>query len=113
MNCIFCEIAAGNIPATVLWETDSVIAIRDVSPQAPVHVLILPKKHIANVLELEGTEPDLLTNLLNAFKTVAQMQKVEGTGFRIVTNVGNDGGQSVNHLHFHLLGGREMTWPPG
>ncbi len=113
MTCIFCEIAAGKIPAQVIVDTETVLAFRDVSPQAPVHVLVVPKKHVENVLDLERTDPDLIIQLLNAFKTVVQIENIESSGFRIVTNTGDDGGQSVNHLHFHILGGRHMTWPPG
>ena len=106
MDCLFCKIIAGDIPSTKVYEDDSVLAIRDVNPQAPVHVLIMPKKHMANILECDG---ETMTALLGAVQTVAKEEGVAEDGFRIVSNCGKNGAQSVNHLHIHLLGGRKLS----
>ncbi|MDB5077037.1 MAG: hypothetical protein JWO42_3216 [Chloroflexi bacterium] len=110
-TCIFCRIARGEIPAERVLETDNVIAIRDVNPQAPVHVLVLPKTHVAGMLELPAE--DVTWNRL--IGTVQEVVRVEGlvNGFRVVVNQGSDGGQTVPHLHLHVLGGRTLQWPPG
>ncbi|MDB5060022.1 MAG: apaH [Chloroflexi bacterium] len=110
-TCIFCRIVRGEIPAERVLETDNVIAIRDVNPQAPVHVLVLPKTHVAGLLELPAE--DVTWNRL--IGTVQEVVRVEGlvNGFRMVVNQGSDGGQTVPHLHLHVLGGRALHWPPG
>jgi histidine triad (HIT) family protein len=111
-DCLFCRIVAGEVPATKLHEDDLVIAIRDISPKAPTHVLVLPVAHIASAADLTDDDAPLLGRL---FSVVARLARNEGLvgGWRLVTNVGPDGGQSVDHLHLHLLGGRRMSWPPG
>jgi histidine triad (HIT) family protein len=111
-DCLFCRIVAGEIPATVVHETDRVLAFRDISPQAPVHVVAVPKEHHADVSALTAVDPDLAGELL---ATVARIAADEGLdhGFRIVLNSGADGGQTVFHVHAHLLGGRGLGWPPG
>ncbi len=111
-DCLFCRIVAGEVPATKLHEDDLVIAIRDISPQAPTHVLVLPVAHIASAAELTEADAPLLGRL---FSVATALARNEGLirGWRLVTNVGVDGGQSVDHLHLHLLGGRRMNWPPG
>ena len=111
-DCLFCRIVAGEVPATRLHEDDLVIAIRDINPQAPTHVLVLPVAHIASAADLTDDDGPLLGRL---FAVAARLARDEGLvgGWRLVTNVGPDGGQSVDHLHLHLLGGRRMTWPPG
>jgi len=111
-DCLFCRIAAGEIPADIVAEGDSWLAFRDIQPQAPVHVLIIPRTHVASAAEL-GTEPALAGDLLQAVAVVARQEGLGEEGFRVVTNVGERAGQSVMHLHFHLLGGRRMHWPPG
>ncbi|HBN07777.1 MAG TPA: histidine triad nucleotide-binding protein [Cyanobacteria bacterium UBA8530] len=111
MNCLFCKIARGEIPAARLYEDDQVVAFSDLNPQAPVHVLIVPRIHLDSLLALD--DPALALAMLNAAKTVAREKGIDETGFRLLTNVGEDGGQSVPHLHWHLLGGRRMEWPPG
>jgi len=110
-DCIFCKIVSGQIPSQRVYEDDQVLAIRDINPQAPVHVLILPKQHIVSVLEL--TDSRLLGRMTVAAVHVAKREGIAERGFRLVTNTGPDGGQAVPHLHFHLLGGRKMEWPPG
>ena len=111
-DCLFCRIVAGEIPATRLHDDDLVIAIRDRDPKAPTHVLLLPVAHIASAADLRDEDGPLLARL---FAVAASIARQEGLadGWRLVSNVGRDGGQSVDHLHVHLLGGRAMTWPPG
>ena len=111
-DCLFCRIVAGEVPATKLHEDDLVIAIRDISPKAPTHVLVLPVAHIASAADLTDDDGPLLGRLFSMAATIARNEGLVG-GWRLVTNVGPDGGQSVDHLHLHLLGGRRMTWPPG
>ena len=111
-DCLFCRIVAGEIPSARLHEDDLVIAIRDINPQAPTHVLVLPKAHIASAADLTDADGALLGRLFEVAATLARQEGLGG-GWRLVTNVGDDGGQTVDHLHVHLLGGRPMTWPPG
>ena len=112
-DCIFCAIGAHELPATFVREDDEVLAIRDVNPQAPVHVLILPREHIELVAELTPAQDSLWGRMLHVAQAIAQDQGIDETGFRLVVNTGKQGGQTVDHLHLHLLGGRQMTWPPG
>ena len=112
-DCIFCRIAQGEIPAQRVDETERVLAFRDIQPQAPTHLLLIPKQHVAgSAAELDAGHAELLGEL---FMLAARLAEREGLtqGWRLVTNVGQDAGQSVHHLHFHLLGGRSMRWPPG
>ena len=111
-ECLFCRIADGEIPADIVAEGDSWMAFRDIQPQAPVHVLVIPRAHVDSAAELEA-EPALAGDLLKAVAAVARQEGLVEEGFRVVTNVGERAGQSVMHLHFHLLGGRRMHWPPG
>lgn len=106
MDCLFCKIIAGEIPCTKVYEDEKTFAFRDINPQAPTHVLILPKKHMKNVLECDS---ETAVALLHAVKEVARLEKVEEDGFRIVSNCGENGAQSVPHLHVHLLGGRRLS----
>jgi histidine triad (HIT) family protein len=111
-DCLFCAIANGDIPAAIVSESDQVVVFRDVSPQAPVHVLAIPRKHVANVGDLAAEDPTLAIELLAAATQAAKdLGLVDG--YRVVFNTGQDGGQSVNHVHAHVLGGRQLTWPPG
>ena len=113
-DCIFCKIAQGEIPSTKVYEDDQVLAFRDLDPQAPEHVLVIPKKHIASVLEFTEQDRELAAHILTVVvPKIARELGVDTGGFRLVTNTGADGGQTVGHLHFHLLGGRSLTWPPG
>jgi len=111
-DCLFCRIGAGEIPATKVHEDEVVIAIRDINPQAPTHVLLMPRQHVASAADLSEADAPLLGRL---FTVAAELARAEGleAGWRLVANVGADGGQTVDHLHLHLLGGRQMHWPPG
>jgi histidine triad (HIT) family protein len=111
-NCLFCKIAAGVIPADIIAENEVALAFRDIDPKAPTHALVIPKIHFADVDELTASDPDLAGKLLALASEVARLEGL-GTGYRIVTNIGEDAGQSVAHVHFHVLGGRSLTWPPG
>ena len=111
-NCIFCRIAAKEIPAEVVLDRDDVLAFRDINPQAPTHVLVIPKDHLASLEALADEHGELIASLVRATNDVARQQGV-AAGFRVVTNIGADAGQSVGHLHLHVLGGRRMHWPPG
>ena len=113
-DCIFCKIAKKEIPSTVVYEDDQVVAFKDLEPQAPVHVLVIPKKHIASVAALQAEDKELAGHILcQVIPAIAREQGIANSGFRVVANTGAEGGQTVNHLHFHLLGGRSMQWPPG
>jgi histidine triad (HIT) family protein len=112
-SCIFCRIAAREVPADILRESERVMAFRDISPQAPTHILLIPKQHVESVAELHDGHAETLADLMQAATHLANTEGVAETGWRLVTNVGADAGQDVFHLHFHLLGGRPMTWPPG
>jgi len=112
-DCLFCRIAAGEIPARVAYEDNDVFAFHDVSPQAPTHVLIIPRRHIRSAAELSAEDGPLLGGMLAAATRIAEQEGVAGSGYRLVTNVGKAAGQSVDHLHVHLLGGRSLSWPPG
>jgi histidine triad (HIT) family protein len=111
-DCLFCRIVAGEIPADVVLETEHVLAFRDVAPVAPTHVLVVPREHHADVAALADADPGLLTQVMQAAVGVARQEGLDG-GFRLVANTGDDGGQSVHHLHVHVLGGRGLGWPPG
>lgn len=112
-DCIFCKIAAGEIPAATVYEDDHLLAFRDINPQAPVHVLIIPKRHIATLNDLTPEDGELLGRLYLAAKRVAAEQGVADSGYRTLINCNRDGGQDVFHIHLHLLAGRRMQWPPG
>jgi histidine triad (HIT) family protein len=111
-DCLFCRMASGEIPVAKLHDDELVFAIRDINPQAPTHILVLPTAHIASAAELGEGDADLLARLFTVAGELARADGLDG-GWRLVSNVGDDGGQTVGHLHFHLLGGRRMTWPPG
>lgn len=111
-NCLFCKIASKEIDTIVLHEDEDIMAFHDIEPQAPVHILIIPKAHIASAQELGEKDAKMLGKIFALAADLADKNNLQ-KGWRLVTNVGQDGGQSVQHLHFHLLGGRSMTWPPG
>ena len=112
MDCIFCKIIAGTIPSKKVYEDDQAYAFADIDPKAPVHVLIVPKKHIPSLAETDASDAALLGHLHGVAKKLAAAHNLSG-GYRTVINTGSDGGQTVFHLHMHLLGGRQMHWPPG
>ncbi len=113
-DCIFCKIAGKEIPSTIVYEDEQVLAFKDLEPQAPVHVLVIPKKHVESVAALQEEDKELAAHILvEVIPKLAKDLGIEEKGFRVVTNTGVEGGQSVKHLHFHLLGGRSMQWPPG
>jgi histidine triad (HIT) family protein len=112
-DCLFCGIAAGDIPADLVHADDVVIAFRDISPQAPVHVLVIPRDHHATAAELAAADPALAGRVLEVAGDIAAAEGVAESGYRLVTNTGEGAGQSVHHVHFHLLGGRALSWPPG
>jgi histidine triad (HIT) family protein len=109
-DCTFCKIASGEIKGSIVYQDEHVTGFRDLNPQAPTHVLLIPNRHVASIAELD--DADLSFRLLAAARKIAQDEKLDN-GWRLVTNVGPDAGQSVFHLHWHVLGGRRMTWPPG
>lgn len=112
-DCLFCSIVAGDIPATLVHEDAATVAFRDLNPQAPVHVLVIPRAHHADVGALAAADPDALTAVLRAAAAVAGSEGVAGTGWRLVFNTGAHSGQTVGHVHGHVLGGRQLGWPPG
>ncbi|HUF12433.1 MAG TPA: histidine triad nucleotide-binding protein [Longimicrobiales bacterium] len=112
-GCIFCGIANGEVPADVVYQDDDVVAFRDLDPKAPTHVLVIPRRHLTSIDAMAPGDEPLIGRLFAAAKTVAREAGIDSSGYRMVTNVGNDAGQSVEHLHVHVLGGRRMTWPPG
>lgn len=112
-DCVFCRIARGEVPASLVHEDETAIAFRDLNPQAPVHFLVVPRRHVESLDALEEGEDDLAGHLLLVARKAAREEGVDGDGYRLVINVGERGGQTVPHLHLHVLGGRRMTWPPG
>lgn len=112
MDCIFCKIAAGAIPSKKVWEDDQAFAFRDIDPKAPTHILVIPKKHLASLAHAGPGDEALLGHVLYAAAEIAREQNLGG-GYRTVISTGPKGGQTVDHLHLHLLGGRQMHWPPG
>ena len=112
-ECLFCAIVAGEIPATTVLETDRILAFRDINPQAPTHVLVIPKKHYPDAAALAAADPGLLGEMITAAYRVAAAEGVAETGYRLVFNTGAQAGQTVWHVHAHVLGGRDLTWPPG
>ena len=112
-DCIFCKIAAGEIPAELIYEDDMVVGFRDLNPQAPTHVLLIPRRHIATLNDLQPEDEPLLGRLYTAAAAVARQEGLADNGYRTLVNCNDDGGQTVFHLHLHLLGGRRMGWPPG
>lgn len=113
VDCLFCRIVGGEVPSDRVHEDELVIAFRDIAPRAPTHILLIPRAHIPSALELTAADAQLLGRLFEVAGRLARHEGVAESGYRIVTNVGPDAGQSVPHLHFHLLGGRPFSWPPG
>lgn len=112
-DCLFCRIASGGARGTIVHEDEEIVAFRDIHPQAPVHLLIVPRRHVASLADAAEGDAPLLARLLLVARDLAVRERIDAGGWRLVANRGSDGGQTVPHLHFHLLGGRAMTWPPG
>jgi histidine triad (HIT) family protein len=112
-DCLFCKIVQKTVPAKIVYEDERSVAFDDINPQAPVHSLIIPKQHVSTVQDCRDQPSDLLAHLLLICTKVAKQKGLSESGYRIVTNTGRDAGQTVFHLHFHVLGGRHFTWPPG
>jgi histidine triad (HIT) family protein len=112
-ECLFCGIVEGRVKGDVVYRDESVVAFRDIRPQAPVHILIVPRKHVATILDLEANDQAVLGQIFLVIAKLAREQGIAESGFRVVVNSGADAGQTVFHLHFHLLGGRHFSWPPG
>jgi len=112
-DCLFCKILNGDIPADIVYESDSAIAFRDINPQAPTHVLIIPRKHIATINDLNEEDQEIVGSLYLAAKDIARAEGLSDEGYRAVMNCNEGAGQSVFHIHLHVLGGRALTWPPG
>lgn len=112
MDCLFCKIISGEIPSNKVYEDEKIYAFKDIDPKAPVHILIIPKKHIDSLDEIDESDSELLSYILLKIKDLAKEFELD-KGYRVVINTKEDGGQSVNHLHFHLLGKRSLQWPPG
>ena len=112
MDCIFCKIISGEIPSEKVYESDKVVAFKDINPMAPVHILIIPKEHIKSVEEIDESKKELMGHIIYIASKLAKEKGLDN-GFRIVNNCGEDGGQTVGHIHFHILGKRKLLWPPG
>jgi histidine triad (HIT) family protein len=112
-DCLFCKIVAGQIPATIVFQDDHVVAFRDITPRAPTHVLIVPRRHIASLNDLVADDDALVGEMVRAAATIARKEGLADRGYRTVFNCNADAGQTVFHIHLHLLGGRTMAWPPG
>lgn len=113
MDCIFCKIVNGEIPSNKIYEDDKVLAFHDISPEAPVHFLVIPKDHIQSVNDLTEKNSDIISHIFLVINKLVRELNINETGYRIVNNCGKDGGQTVDHMHFHVLGQRDLKWPPG
>lgn len=113
MDCLFCKIVAGRIPAEIVYESDTALAFRDINPQAPTHVLVIPRKHVSTINDIDEEDEALVGSLFTAAKEIAAAEGIADDGYRAVMNCNEGAGQSVFHIHLHVLGGRPMTWPPG
>ena len=109
MDCVFCKIASGEIPSTIVYQDEQVIAFHDINPQAPKHLLIIPRKHVPTIAHLSEAESSLIGHMISVANQLAKMEGVAESGYRLVVNCGREGGQLVNHLHLHLLGGRQLS----
>ena len=112
-DCLFCKISAGDVPADLVYESDEAIAFRDISPRAPTHVLIIPRQHIETINDLGPVDAALVGNLFLVAQQIAKDEGISDNGYRVVMNCNADAGQTVFHLHLHMLGGRQLNWPPG
>lgn len=112
-DCLFCKIVKGEIPSTKVYEDKEVLAFKDINPEAPVHLVIIPKKHIASLNELKPEDSEIISHIFMVIQKLVKDFKIDKNGYRVINNCGEHGGQSVLHMHFHLLGGRSLQWPPG
>jgi histidine triad (HIT) family protein len=112
-DCLFCRIVQKQIPATIVEETDQTLAFRDINPRAPVHVLVISKEHIPSLMALKPEHGNIVNAIHQAIQRVAVKEKIDASGFRVIVNNGKDSGQEVGHIHYHVLGGRNLKWPPG
>jgi len=112
-DCIFCKIAAGELNTKFVFENDELVAFRDIRPQAPVHILIIPRRHIERINQLTDSDAKLVGNIVLVANQLAKNENISDSGYRLVFNCGRDSGQEVEHIHLHLFGGRKMSWPPG
>lgn len=112
-DCLFCKIISGEIPATIVYQDDSVVAFDDINPQAPIHKLIIPREHIATINDVESAHEATIGKMVLAAKQIAKENSIDESGYRLVFNCNKDGGQEVYHIHLHLIGGKKLTWPPG
>ena len=112
-DCLFCKIANKEIDSDIYFEDGELIVIKDISPVAPVHLLVIPKKHITSIMDIDDLGDSVVANIMTTIRKIAAELGLDKKGFRVVTNMGPDGGQTVDHLHFHLMGQRKFTWPPG
>ena len=112
-DCLFCKIVSGEIPCDKIYENDKLIAFRDIDPKAPTHIFVIPKKHIRSINELEISDQNLAGEILLAAKEIASIENIESSGYRTIFNTNSDGGQTVYHIHMHVMGGRQLHWPPG
>ncbi|STX52745.1 HIT family hydrolase [Legionella busanensis] len=113
MDCLFCKIAQGEIKANIIYDDKNMVAFHDIHPQAPTHILIIPKKHITTINDVEHIDEQLLGQMILKARDIAKAQQLSESGYRLIFNVNAGGGQAVYHIHLHLLGGRQMMWPPG
>lgn len=113
MDCLFCKIANKEIKGDLVYEDDEIVVFKDINPVAPVHLLAIPRQHISSIMEIDKFEDKLIAGILKVISKIAKEMNIDGDGFRVVTNTGDGAGQSVKHLHFHILGGRKFNWPPG
>ncbi|MBQ0015154.1 MAG: histidine triad nucleotide-binding protein [Oscillospiraceae bacterium] len=113
MDCLFCKIVSGEIPSTKVYEDDICFAFRDIAPQGPVHVLVIPKEHIQSVNQVDDSNKDIVAHIFTVIPQIAKAEGIADEGYRVVSNIGERAEQTVPHLHFHIIGGRDMTWPPG
>ncbi len=112
-DCLFCKLANKEIPTEIVYESDQVFAFKDVSPQAPCHVVVIPKKHISTINDLGPGDSELIAEMMLTAAKLAKELKIDASGYRVLFNCNPEGGQDIYHIHLHLLGGRQMTWPPG
>ncbi|HUH37617.1 MAG TPA: histidine triad nucleotide-binding protein [Spongiibacteraceae bacterium] len=113
MTCLFCKIASGEVPGDIVYQDAEIIAFRDIAPQAPCHILVIPKRHITTLNDLEDGDADLMGRIVLRARAIAAQQGLAEDGYRLVINCNSEGGQTVYHIHLHILGGRQMQWPPG